>query len=317
MIYSFQEVVPLSAGNVLGVENRRPILQWESVIRRTLNRSFEPDPKPKSYSAPLSPVFTLSPVFPLSPAFRAPVADVDVNSALELIPEESPNISSTSDSKSQNVNEIIGIGSKLRLQRSYSINQYSRLNWPEHPLDATSQLLSSGKKYLQRSYSIDQYSRLKWPERPLDVTSQVLPSSAKLRRVLSMSSSDRVGSDWLKNAQNISSQNNVVSHNRSGKRGVLQMNLEDQSEVCGSVDDVLDLCSEAEELFYKIPELEHEIALLDDGVKSRLKYIRIVSKQMVGIYISVWVRRRLRRHINNLSVLPVGVGLMGYMGNKV
>jgi hypothetical protein len=38
---------------------------------------------------------------------------------------------------------------------------------------------------------------------------------------------------------------------------------------------------------------------------------------MVGIYVSIWVRKRLRRHINNLEVSPVGVGLMGYMGNKV
>ncbi|KAM4085434.1 hypothetical protein ACJW30_10G027600 [Castanea mollissima] len=37
---------------------------------------------------------------------------------------------------------------------------------------------------------------------------------------------------------------------------------------------------------------------------------------MVGIYVSVWVRKSFRRHINNLKVSPVGVGLMGYMGNK-
>ncbi|KAF3533384.1 hypothetical protein DY000_02037275 [Brassica cretica] len=51
-------------------------------------------------------------------------------------------------------------------------------------------------------------------------------------------------------------------------------------------------------------------------VKDSQKYVRIVSKQMVGIYVSVWIRRRLRRHVNNLKVSPVGVGLMGYMGNK-
>ncbi|XXG66946.1 hypothetical protein AAC387_Pa06g0402 [Persea americana] len=35
-----------------------------------------------------------------------------------------------------------------------------------------------------------------------------------------------------------------------------------------------------------------------------------------GICVSIWVRKRLRRRINNLKVSPVGVGLMGYMGNK-
>ena len=43
-------------------------------------------------------------------------------------------------------------------------------------------------------------------------------------------------------------------------------------------------------------------------------YVRIVGKQMVGIYVCVWVSRKLRRHVNNLEVASVGVG---YMGNKV
>nr|GEY89348.1 type IV inositol polyphosphate 5-phosphatase 3 isoform X2 [Tanacetum cinerariifolium] len=50
--------------------------------------------------------------------------------------------------------------------------------------------------------------------------------------------------------------------------------------------------------------------------KRRPPYVRIVSKQMVGIFITVWVRRRLRKHIQNVHVLAVGVGVMGYIGNK-
>lgn len=46
-------------------------------------------------------------------------------------------------------------------------------------------------------------------------------------------------------------------------------------------------------------------------------YVRIVSKQMVGVFLTVWVRRSLRKHISNLSVSNVGVGIMGYIGNKV
>ncbi|CAN1334004.1 Type I inositol polyphosphate 5-phosphatase 2 [Linum perenne] len=61
--------------------------------------------------------------------------------------------------------------------------------------------------------------------------------------------------------------------------------------------------------------LQPEIKQQRNGKKHH-KYVRIVSKQMVGIYISVWVRRKLRRHVNNLKVSPVGVGLMGYLGNK-
>ncbi|KAJ7518326.1 hypothetical protein O6H91_21G064300 [Diphasiastrum complanatum] len=45
-------------------------------------------------------------------------------------------------------------------------------------------------------------------------------------------------------------------------------------------------------------------------------YTRIISKQMVGIFITIWVRRELRRHVHSLKVSCVGCGLMGYYGNK-
>lgn len=56
MVNSFQEVVPLNAGNVLGAETRAPIIKWETFIRKSLNKSQEPEYIPKSYSAPTSPV---------------------------------------------------------------------------------------------------------------------------------------------------------------------------------------------------------------------------------------------------------------------
>lgn len=51
--------------------------------------------------------------------------------------------------------------------------------------------------------------------------------------------------------------------------------------------------------------------------KKRSSFVRIISKQMVGIFLSIWVRRSLRKHIQNLRVSSVGVGVMGYIGNKV
>ncbi|KAH7652001.1 Inositol-polyphosphate 5-phosphatase protein [Dioscorea alata] len=50
--------------------------------------------------------------------------------------------------------------------------------------------------------------------------------------------------------------------------------------------------------------------------KKRSSFIRIISKQMVGVFLSIWVRRSLRKHIQNLKVSTVGVGAMGYIGNK-
>lgn len=53
------------------------------------------------------------------------------------------------------------------------------------------------------------------------------------------------------------------------------------------------------------------------GYNTRQGYVRVASKQMVGIFISVWVRTSLRRYVHNIKVSSVGLGLMGYLGNKV
>ncbi|XP_058108428.1 type IV inositol polyphosphate 5-phosphatase 9-like [Magnolia sinica] len=42
----------------------------------------------------------------------------------------------------------------------------------------------------------------------------------------------------------------------------------------------------------------------------------IISKQMVGIFISVWMRADLRWYVQNPSVSCVGCGIMGCLGNK-
>ncbi|XP_020170901.1 type I inositol polyphosphate 5-phosphatase 1 isoform X3 [Aegilops tauschii subsp. strangulata] len=63
--------------------------------------------------------------------------------------------------------------------------------------------------------------------------------------------------------------------------------------------------------------LDHDVSTDNRVVKRKnSNFVRIISKQMVGIYLSVWVQRGLRRHIHNLRVSTVGVGAMGYIGNK-
>lgn len=43
----------------------------------------------------------------------------------------------------------------------------------------------------------------------------------------------------------------------------------------------------------------------------------VVSKQMVGIFVSVWVRSGLLRHLRHPGVSTVGAGVLGWLGNKV
>ncbi|CAI0434023.1 unnamed protein product [Linum tenue] len=46
------------------------------------------------------------------------------------------------------------------------------------------------------------------------------------------------------------------------------------------------------------------------------RYCLVASKQMVGIFLTVWVRSNLRDDVKNMKVSCVGRGLMGYLGNK-
>ncbi|KAJ3673593.1 hypothetical protein LUZ60_005585 [Juncus effusus] len=46
------------------------------------------------------------------------------------------------------------------------------------------------------------------------------------------------------------------------------------------------------------------------------RYSLVASKQMVGIFLMIWVRSDIRQDVRNLKVSCVGRGLMGYLGNK-
>ncbi|PKU87034.1 type I inositol polyphosphate 5-phosphatase 8 [Dendrobium catenatum] len=52
------------------------------------------------------------------------------------------------------------------------------------------------------------------------------------------------------------------------------------------------------------------------GLGSRDGYRLVASKQMVGIFLCVWVRASLLPHVSSVRVSCVGRGIMGYMGNK-
>ncbi|KAL6138688.1 hypothetical protein ACLB2K_063967 [Fragaria x ananassa] len=54
----------------------------------------------------------------------------------------------------------------------------------------------------------------------------------------------------------------------------------------------------------------------DSSPMQRHRYCLAASKQMVGIFLCVWVRADLCRHISNMKVSCVGRGIMGYLGNK-
>jgi hypothetical protein len=57
-------------------------------------------------------------------------------------------------------------------------------------------------------------------------------------------------------------------------------------------------------------------AQCEPGCGGGMSYCLIGSKQMVGLFLSVWVKRELVEHIGHLRVDCVGRGIMGWLGNK-
>ncbi|XP_048232797.1 type IV inositol polyphosphate 5-phosphatase 7 isoform X2 [Ricinus communis] len=53
-----------------------------------------------------------------------------------------------------------------------------------------------------------------------------------------------------------------------------------------------------------------------DRQMGQSRYCLVASKQMVGIFLTVWVKSDLRDDVRNMKVSCVGRGLMGYLGNK-
>ncbi|CAO2819528.1 unnamed protein product [Amaranthus hypochondriacus] len=269
-IIGFQEVVPLSAGNVLGAEDNTPIPKWEALIRKTLNKTAESEADYKSFSAPPSPILRTS------STLDALVDDIDI-----------PSLGFPTDESIPKQNLGLDVNG-LELKGKYSEEM---------------------KSLIKRIYGIDSDRRIDRPAL----------SSKKLRRVLS-SSGMATGVSWLDNP--LVFDPNLIPNNGGFKRihpsfaNLIeeQTDRPEDSADSATSDDASDgFSAEEDDSFYGLPD--ENLSTVTDS-RARPKYVRIVSKQMVGIYISVWIRKKLRRHISNLKVLPVGVGLMGYMGNK-
>jgi hypothetical protein len=166
---------------------------------------------------------------------------------------------------------------------------------------------------------LDGTSPLDWPEYPLDTPSKVLVSGTGMRRVTSwgLFSTNFVEHPQGLELKDVDLQAGIRrQYHSSGNLSMLWSEQQEKLDVLNSLDRISDLMSEEDS-----PSVSTVEECATPGKRGSSKhganYVRIVSKQMVGIYVSVWVSRKLRRHVNNLEVSPVGVGLLGYMGNKV
>ncbi|KAK9163943.1 hypothetical protein Syun_004845 [Stephania yunnanensis] len=287
-VLGFQEVVPLNAGNIFGVEDTRPVPQWENIIREALNIK-QPLKKFKSYSDPPSPSrFQPLDEFPdiedellLETDSEGDGEEIhpsndEPNYAEELNDETVTSKSDVSFTKASTFGDISNLVSRKEnvLLREFSspkrLNRLSCLRI-EGGMESSEPSPDPKKGMLTRALSRSERVGLSWPEPPMNLLPQVFVEK----------------SNSFKSTKSFRTYNSFRSSNRNDSK---------RSEEISFLTDM-----DLESIIYR---------------KRRSPYVRIVSKQMVGIFLSVWVRRSLRKHIQNLKVSTVGVGAMGYIGNK-
>lgn len=277
-VNSLQEIVPLNAGNVFGPEDGRPVPRWENIIREVLNRIRPMATNRKCFSDPPSP----SKFKPCddNPDIEAEIlleSESDVGEEVHPLEEDSKGFDEAKDSPITEQNAYVNTGVS-------DCTGGAKLGFP-------------GEEEIQREYyspkRLDRLNCLKIE----DVETSVPQHRGKLTKILS--GSERIGLSWPEAPLNLLSQRvlerpNSFRPNQSFKA----------SKSFGTYSSFKSMH----------PEIDFKSLL---KMKRRSSFVRIISKQMVGIFLTVWVRRSLRKHIQNLKVSTAGVGVMGYIGNKV
>ncbi|XP_075640596.1 type IV inositol polyphosphate 5-phosphatase 3 isoform X3 [Castanea sativa] len=287
-VIGLQEIVPLNAGNIFGAESNRPVPKWENFIRETLNQIRPITTKIKSFSDPPSPSrFKPSDDIPGIEEEVLFESDSDVGEEVHPFDEDS--------------NGFDGVKDKPITEKSTCLNS----GVP----DSTGSAGLPGEQELERQFSspkrLDRLNCLR-TEDSVDVETSEGENNGKLNRMLS--GTERIGLSWPERPLNLLSQH--VLERPNSLRPIRSFSGTKSFRTYSSFKSTTN-------------EVPSQIALLAEidleslfKRKRRSSFVRIVSKQMVGIFLTIWVRRSLRRHIQNVKVSTVGVGVMGYIGNK-
>ncbi|KAK3009566.1 hypothetical protein RJ639_013543, partial [Escallonia herrerae] len=283
-VIGLQEIIPLNAGNIFVAEDNRPVPKWENIIRETLNKIQPAKTKFKCYSDPPSPS-RFKPSDDIPDIEEEISLETDSEDEEEIYPvnEESDGFDEVKDEPITGNVAFLDAGALAASDNGGSaISSPKRLD-RLHCLQAedcagnTAAATSVKSRKLTKTLSGTERIGLSWPEPPLDLLAQfVLDRPNSFRPTKS-----------FKNSKSFRTYNSFKSN----------MNGDNKWQPEAVLLSELDL----ESVLYR---------------KRRSTYVRMVSKQMVGIFVTVWVRRSLRKHIQNLSVSTVGVGVMGFIGNK-
>uniref|UniRef100_A0A2P2LIV2 Inositol polyphosphate-related phosphatase domain-containing protein n=1 Tax=Rhizophora mucronata TaxID=61149 RepID=A0A2P2LIV2_RHIMU len=288
-VFGLQEIVPLNAGNIFGAEDSRPVPKWENIIRETLNTVRPARTKVNCYSDPPSPS-KFKPSDDVSDIEEEILleSDSDVGEEIHPLDEES---SGFDEFKSRQM-----VGDMLVDSGAPENSESRKLGVP-------------GEKDLHGQFSspkrLERLNCLRTEAFSDDVETQAVPQKGKLIKMLS--GTERISLCWPE-PQLDSLPQRILQRSNSSK-SIKSFKATKSRRAYSSFKSMNDIRSGLALL--AVVDLEYLMKR-----KRRPSYVRIVSKQMVGIFLTIWVRRSLRKHIQNLKLSTVGVGVMGYIGNK-
>lgn len=286
---SLQEIVPLNTSNIFGAVDTRHVPKWENIIKETLNRVQPKPSKIKSFSDPPSPS-------KFKPSDDAP--DIEEE---EILLESDGDIGEEIHPLDEGYEVFDAVTDKPITHES--LNTSSK---DSNAADiANSRVIVDNDLENQLSYQrrLDRLNCLRDEDLSANIVTPSSPQIIKLSRMVS--GTERIGLSWPEPPLHLLTHS--VLERATSLKPVKSFNATKSfraTDTFKSKTDAMDLLAEI--------DLE---ALMKR--KTRSSYVKIVSKQMVGIYITIWVRRSVRKHIQNLKVSTVGVGVMGYIGNKV
>ncbi|XP_031505284.1 type I inositol polyphosphate 5-phosphatase 1 isoform X1 [Nymphaea colorata] len=282
-VLGLQEIVPLNAGNVLGAEDTRPASKWEHLIRKTLNKVQTTKPKVKCHSDPPS------------PSRFQPSEEIHSNY---------DEISSDDDSHDEAENRC---GDPL----NFSVNGDEHQACANEPtLDDDPACTTKTRTDPQSTHSptvkrLDRIHQFSWSRYNANIESDASDTPKQNKLTRTYSGLEKVGLSWpekpldLLDVHDFERQSSIRAYNSFKTPKSLSLS---------SLGPRSSIEKEEPAPVTRLESFRYR--------SRRPTYVRIVSKQMVGIFLSVWVHRKLRRFIHNLNVSIVGVGIMGYIGNK-
>ncbi|CAN1802105.1 Type IV inositol polyphosphate 5-phosphatase 3 [Linum perenne] len=280
-VLGLQEIVPLNAVNIFGAEDNRPVTKWENIIRDTLNRIRPLRSKVKCYSDPTSPS-KFNPSDELAGVEEEIIleSDSDIGEEVHPVDEDS----------------------------NYVDDMKDRLNTGDMDSNLCN-LIIHEEEDLQRQPSQKTLNRLNCIHNDDSSRNLEEVGAQQCRRLTKMlSGSERIGLNWPDPQLNLLPQH-VSRRPGSFKR----INSFTATKSFATYNSFKSVANDMQSGIALLAEIDLESLL---NHKRRSSYVRIVSKQMVGIFVTVWIRRSLRKHIQNVKVSTVGVGVMGYIGNK-